>query len=56
MEKTEKKQKDDKLLKLEAEMGRYYNQMDACQSTIQQIRPKLNAVILKIQELKKKEK
>ena len=40
------------ILALEAEMGRYYNQIDACQSTVRQIQPKLNEVILKIQKLR----
>ena len=49
---TKKEKKDKEMLELEAEMGRYYNQIDACQSTVAQIRPKLNDVIIKIQKLR----
>lgn len=49
------KEKKQKILELEAEMGRYYNQIDACQSTVAQIRPKLSEVILKLQKLRKEQ-
>jgi hypothetical protein len=52
MAKTEKKDNKEKIVKLEAEMGRLFEQKEMCQQTIQQINPKLNQVILKLQKLR----